>query len=198
MAASKSARLSSSAIACAPRSRRIMSTGRRRGRPIAWRRSNSCRRSRTPPKILCIGLNYTTHLDEMGSKRPAYPTVFTRFADTLVGDGGALVRPTSSTRFDYEGELAVIVGRGGRHIARADAMAHVAGFSVFNDASVRDWQRHTGQFTPGKNFPATGGFGRAGYARRDPRPRRAAGPDPAQRPCSRTADSPTCCGSLPN
>ena len=114
-----------------------------------------------PAKILCIGLNYATHLDEMGNTRPAHPTVFTRFADTLVADGGALLRPKSSTRFDYEGELAVIVGRGGRHIARADAMAHVAGFSVFNDASVRDWQRHSGQFTPGKNFPASGGFGPA-------------------------------------
>lgn len=114
-----------------------------------------------PAKILCIGLNYTTHLDEMGNKRPNYPTVFTRFADTLVGDGAALVRPRSSTRFDYEGELAVIVGKAGRHIARADAMAHVAGFSIFNDASVRDWQRHSGQFTPGKNFPGSGGFGPA-------------------------------------
>ena len=112
-----------------------------------------------PAKILCIGLNYATHLDEMGNKRPDHPTVFTRFANTLVGDGGALVRPTSSTRFDYEGELAVIVRRPGRHIARADAMAHVAGFSIFNDASVRDWQRHSGQFTAGKNFPASGGFG---------------------------------------
>ncbi len=97
----------------------------------------------------------------MGNKRPAHPTVFTRWADTLVPDGGALLRPRSSTRFDYEGELAVIVGRGGRHIAREDAMSRIAGFSVFNDASVRDWQRHSGQFTPGKNFPATGGFGPA-------------------------------------
>lgn len=114
-----------------------------------------------PAKILCIGLNYATHLDEMGNKRAAHPTVFTRFADTLVGDGGALLRPKSSGRFDYEGELAVIIGQPGRHISRADAMAHVAGFSVFNDASVRDWQRHSGQFTPGKNFPASGGFGPA-------------------------------------
>jgi 2-keto-4-pentenoate hydratase/2-oxohepta-3-ene-1,7-dioic acid hydratase in catechol pathway len=114
-----------------------------------------------PAKILCIGLNYTSHLDEMGNSRPAYPTVFTRSADTLVADGAPLVRPASSTRFDYEGELAVVIGRPGRHIPRSQAMDHVAGFSIFNDASVRDWQRHSSQFTPGKNFPATGGFGPA-------------------------------------
>jgi 2-keto-4-pentenoate hydratase/2-oxohepta-3-ene-1,7-dioic acid hydratase in catechol pathway len=114
-----------------------------------------------PAKILCIGLNYATHLDEMGNQRPAHPTVFTRWADTLVADGAPLVRPASSTRFDYEGELAVVIGRGGRHIPRGQAMAHVAGLSIFNDASVRDWQRHSSQFTPGKNFPATGGFGPA-------------------------------------
>jgi 2-keto-4-pentenoate hydratase/2-oxohepta-3-ene-1,7-dioic acid hydratase in catechol pathway len=114
-----------------------------------------------PAKILCIGLNYATHLDEMGNKRPDHPTVFTRFADTLVGHDGALVKPASSDRFDYEGELAVIVGEGGRHIPRERAIERIAGFAVFNDASVRDWQRHSGQFTPGKNFPATGGFGPA-------------------------------------
>jgi 2-keto-4-pentenoate hydratase/2-oxohepta-3-ene-1,7-dioic acid hydratase in catechol pathway len=87
--------------------------------------------------------------------------VFTRFADTLVAHGGALVKPASSDRLDYEGELAVIVGEGGRRIPRERAMDRIAGFAVFNDASVRDWQRHSGQFTPGKNFPATGGFGPA-------------------------------------
>jgi 2-keto-4-pentenoate hydratase/2-oxohepta-3-ene-1,7-dioic acid hydratase in catechol pathway len=114
-----------------------------------------------PAKILCIGLNYATHLDEMGNKRPGHPTVFTRFADTLVAHGQPLLKPASSDRFDYEGELAVIVGQGGRRIPRERALERIAGFSVFNDASVRDWQRHSGQFTPGKNFPATGGFGPA-------------------------------------
>ena len=114
-----------------------------------------------PGKILCIGLNYATHLSEMGNTRPDHPTVFTRWADTLVAHGAPLVRPKLSTRFDYEGELAVIIGRPGRHIGRDEAMAHVAGFSLFNDASVRDWQRHSSQFTPGKNFPGTGGFGPA-------------------------------------
>lgn len=114
-----------------------------------------------PGKIVCIGLNYASHLSEMGNKRPDYPTVFTRFANTLVAHGAPLVRPKSSPRFDYEGELAVVIGRPGRHIRREQAMEHVAGFSIFNDASVRDWQRHTSQFTPGKNFPSSGGFGPA-------------------------------------
>lgn len=114
-----------------------------------------------PGKIICIGLNYASHLSEMGNKRPEYPTVFTRFTNTLVAHDAPMVRPNNSTRFDYEGELAVIVGRRGRHIRREQAMDHVAGFSIFNDASVRDWQRHTSQFTPGKNFPSTGGFGPA-------------------------------------
>jgi 2-keto-4-pentenoate hydratase/2-oxohepta-3-ene-1,7-dioic acid hydratase in catechol pathway len=114
-----------------------------------------------PGKIVCIGLNYATHLSEMGNKRPDYPTVFTRFTNTLVAHGAPLVKPGNSTRFDYEGELAVIIGRAARHVSREHALDHVAGFSVFNDASVRDWQRHTSQFTPGKNFPSTGGFGPA-------------------------------------
>jgi 2-keto-4-pentenoate hydratase/2-oxohepta-3-ene-1,7-dioic acid hydratase in catechol pathway len=114
-----------------------------------------------PGKILCIGLNYASHLSEMGNKRPDYPTVFTRWADTLVAHGSPLVRPRNSTRLDYEGELAVVIGRTGRHIPRSEAMDYVAGFSIFNDASVRDWQRHSSQFIPGKNFPATGGFGPA-------------------------------------
>ncbi|BEV02530.1 fumarylacetoacetate hydrolase family protein [Novosphingobium olei] len=114
-----------------------------------------------PGKILCIGLNYATHVAETGRDQKEYPAVFTRWADTLVADGEPLLRPVESTRFDYEGELAVVIGKGGRRIARANAMAHVAGYSVFNDASVRDWQRHNIQFTPGKNFPATGAFGPA-------------------------------------
>jgi 2-keto-4-pentenoate hydratase/2-oxohepta-3-ene-1,7-dioic acid hydratase in catechol pathway len=114
-----------------------------------------------PAKIFCIGLNYASHVAEMGNVAPAYPTVFTRWPDTLVAHGAPLQRPAATRRFDYEGELAVIVGRGGRAIARERALEHVAGYSVFNDASVRDWQRHTSQFTPGKNFPATAGFGPA-------------------------------------
>lgn len=112
-----------------------------------------------PRKIICIGVNYETHRQETGRERAQYPTIFTRFADTLVGHGAAIVKPRVSDKLDYEGELAVIIGAGGRDIAEADAQAHIAGYACFNDASVRDWQRHSHQFVPGKNFPRTGGFG---------------------------------------
>ena len=114
-----------------------------------------------PAKVFCIGLNYATHVAETGREQKEYPAVFTRWADTLVADGDALVKPSFSERFDYEGEVAVIIGKGGRGIKRADAHSHIAGYSLFNDGSVRDWQRHNIQFTPGKNFPATGAFGPA-------------------------------------
>jgi 2-keto-4-pentenoate hydratase/2-oxohepta-3-ene-1,7-dioic acid hydratase in catechol pathway len=112
-------------------------------------------------KILCVGLNYDAHRVETGRDKTMQPTLFTRFADTLVGHEGNIVLPRASAMLDYEGELAVVIGREGRHISEESAMDHVAGYSCFNDASVRDWQRHTSQFTPGKNFPATGGFGPA-------------------------------------
>lgn len=114
-----------------------------------------------PGKILCVGLNYATHVAETGREQKDHPAIFTRWADTLIADGDALVCPPESKRFDYEGELAVIIGKGGRRISAETAMDHVAGYAVFNDASVRDWQRHNIQFTPGKNFPATGAFGPA-------------------------------------
>jgi 2-keto-4-pentenoate hydratase/2-oxohepta-3-ene-1,7-dioic acid hydratase in catechol pathway len=88
-----------------------------------------------------------------------YPTIFTRFADTQVGHKQAIILPKLSDNLDYEGELAVIIGKPGRYISRESAMSHVAGYSCYNDASVRDFQRHSTQFTPGKNFPSTGGFG---------------------------------------
>jgi len=114
-----------------------------------------------PAKILCVGLNYGAHVKETGREQKEHPAIFTRWADTLVAHGQPLVRPTESSRFDYEGELAVVIGKAGRRISRGQAMAHVAGYSLFNDASARDWQRHNIQFTPGKNFPATGAFGPA-------------------------------------
>lgn len=114
-----------------------------------------------PAKILCIGLNYATHVKETGREQKQHPAIFTRWADTLVAHEQPLVRPPETERFDYEGELAVIIGKPGRRIAKADAMSHVAGFSVFNEGSARDWQRHNIQFIPGKNFPATGAFGPA-------------------------------------
>ncbi len=113
----------------------------------------------TPGKIFCVGHNYETHRQETGRAKVGHPSIFTRFADTLTPHGGPIVRPLSSTSLDYEGELAIVIGKGGRHISEADAMSHVAGFACANDASVRDWQWHTQQFTPGKNFPGTGGLG---------------------------------------
>ncbi len=110
-------------------------------------------------KILCIGLNYAKHQAETGRPDVPHPTIFTRFADTQVGHGQPMVKPNSSDRFDFEGELAIVIGRGGRSIPEDAALAHVAGYACYNDGSVRDWQRHTSQFTPGKNFAATGGFG---------------------------------------
>ncbi|MBT0670065.1 fumarylacetoacetate hydrolase family protein [Novosphingobium profundi] len=114
-----------------------------------------------PGKILCVGLNYATHVAETGREQKEHPAIFTRWADSLIADGAPMVRPPESVRFDYEGELAVIIGKGGRRIAPADAWAHVAGYAPFNDGSIRDWQRHNIQFTPGKTWPGTGGFGPA-------------------------------------
>jgi 2-keto-4-pentenoate hydratase/2-oxohepta-3-ene-1,7-dioic acid hydratase in catechol pathway len=112
-----------------------------------------------PRKIVCVGLNYETHRKETGRAEAEFPAIFTRFADTLVAHEAPLVRPRVSRDFDYEGELAVVIGKPGRAIPKDEASAHVAGYSCFNDASVRDWQKHNSQFTPGKNFPGTGSFG---------------------------------------
>src|SRR5436305_14359628 len=112
-----------------------------------------------PEKILCVGLNYVSHRTETKRPETKYPSIFTRFADTQVGHGAPILRPSFSTAFDYEGELAVVIGRGGRHIAEAAVHAHIAGYSCYNDVSVRDWQRHTAQWTPGKTLPNTRAFG---------------------------------------
>ena len=112
-----------------------------------------------PSKILCIGLNYHKHKIETGREDADHPTVFTRFADSQVAHGQPMVKPASSDQFDYEGEMAIVIGRGGRNIPIESALDHIAGYACYNDGSIRNWQRHTSQFTPGKNFPATGGFG---------------------------------------
>ena len=112
-----------------------------------------------PDKIICVGLNYEMHRKETGRSSVSHPTIFTRFANSQVGHLEGLVKPRLSNELDYEGELAIVIGWAGRHIDRSQAMQHVAGFSCYNDASVRDFQRHTMQFTPGKNFPGTGAFG---------------------------------------
>ena len=110
-------------------------------------------------KFLCIGINYRPHMLEMGREPPTHPVVFTRFASSLVGHEEPLQKPDVSEQFDFEGELAVVIGRNARHVRRGTALDYVAGYSCFNDGSVRDFQRHSGQFTPGKNFVASGAFG---------------------------------------
>ncbi|MGX1324496.1 2-keto-4-pentenoate hydratase/2-oxohepta-3-ene-1,7-dioic acid hydratase in catechol pathway [Bradyrhizobium sp. USDA 377] len=112
-----------------------------------------------PDKILCVGLNYETHRKETGRAEVDHPTIFSRYANSQTGHLQPIVRPRVSTHLDFEGELAVIIGKAGRYISRADAMDHVVGYSCYNDGSIRDFQRHTHQFTPGKNFPDTGAFG---------------------------------------
>ncbi len=112
-----------------------------------------------PEKIVCVGLNYEAHRVETNNEPSGYPVLFARFAHCQVGHRQPIVRPNNSERLDYEGELVAVIGRRARHVARADALAHLAGYSIYNDGSVRDWQRHTHQFLPGKNFDATGGFG---------------------------------------
>ena len=112
-----------------------------------------------PDKILCIGLNYENHRKETGRTEVENPTVFGRFANSQTSHLADIIRPHNSTQLDYEGELAIVIGKAGRHISRADAWSHIAGYACYNEGSVRDFQRHTHQFTPGKNFPNTGAFG---------------------------------------
>ncbi|MEM1375689.1 MAG: fumarylacetoacetate hydrolase family protein [Pseudomonadota bacterium] len=112
-----------------------------------------------PGKILCIGLNYVDHKKETGRPDVEHPTIFTRFSDTQVAHRQPIIKPKVSDRLDYEGELAVVIGKGCRAVSEEDALSYVAGYACYNDGSVRDWQRHTFQFTPGKNFPGTGAFG---------------------------------------
>lgn len=112
-----------------------------------------------PGTIICLGLNYIEHIKEGGYEIPDYPALFMRGANSIMAAGAPLVRPTCSEKLDYEAELMIIIGKGGRHIAQADAHDHIFGYTVFNDGSVRDYQRKTHQWTPGKNFDNTGAIG---------------------------------------
>ena len=114
---------------------------------------------RRAPKIICVGLNYADHSKESGFDTPTYPAIFSRYNSSLMGHGAPMVRPKVSEQLDYEGELAVIIGKGGRHIPMESALDHVIGYSVFNDGSVRDYQFKSNQWTIGKNFDDTGAFG---------------------------------------
>lgn len=112
-----------------------------------------------PPKIFCLGLNYVDHAKEGGHAVPDYPALFMRTIGSIVPHGTPVVRPLCSERFDYEAEFMAVIGKGGRHIAEADALDHVFGYTLFNDGSIRDYQRKTTQWTPGKNFDRSGSVG---------------------------------------
>ena len=112
-----------------------------------------------PSKVICLGLNYRSHAREVGKPLPLHPVVFHRHAQTLIGHGASLLRPRVSEKFDYEGELAVILGKGGGHIGAKEALSHVAGYCCFNEASVRDWQKHSHIYGMGKNFRSSGAIG---------------------------------------
>jgi acylpyruvate hydrolase len=114
-----------------------------------------------PGKIICVGLNYADHSAESGFKQPDYPTLFGRFNSSLIAHGAPIVRPKLSEQLDYEGELVAVIGKGGKYITKAQALDHVAGYSIFNDASIRDYQFKSPQWTMGKNFDDTGAFGPA-------------------------------------
>jgi 2-keto-4-pentenoate hydratase/2-oxohepta-3-ene-1,7-dioic acid hydratase in catechol pathway len=112
-----------------------------------------------PGKIFCVGLNYADHVRETGRELTEKAAIFTRFPDSQVGHGQALVRPPESVRFDYEGEIAIVIGQGGRRIKEADAWNHIAGYSCYNEGSIRDWQNFTTQWIAGKNWWHSGSFG---------------------------------------
>ena len=112
-----------------------------------------------PSKIVCLGLNYRDHAEESGLGIPEFPVLFARFPSSLIGHGAPIVLPRVSEQLDWEAELVVVLSKGGKNIAQADALSHVAGYSVFNDASIRDYQMKTPQWTAGKNFDDTGAFG---------------------------------------
>ena len=112
-----------------------------------------------PPKFICVGLNYLEHAKEGGHAPPTYPSFFPRWSNSLVAAEAPVVRPKVSTHLDYECELTIVVSKGGRHIPEAKALDHVFGYTIFNDVSVRDYQRKTSQWLPGKNFDGTGPLG---------------------------------------
>ncbi len=112
-----------------------------------------------PGKILCIGRNYAAHAAEGGAAPPTYPEVFVRFPSSLIAHGDPLVLPKASDKFDFEGELVMVIAKTGRHVAESDALDMIYGWSLFNDGSVRDYQRKASQWTMGKNFDGTGAFG---------------------------------------
>ena len=112
-----------------------------------------------PEKIYCVGQNYRAHIDEMGYEVPEYPSIFSRYPRTFVPHGGQMEMPTGSTDFDYEGEMTVVIGRPARNVSEAEALDYVAGYTIANDGSVRDWQKRGPQVAPGKNWERSGMLG---------------------------------------
>ena len=112
-----------------------------------------------PQKMICVGLNYKDHAAEAGLKPPTYPVLFVRFPTSMVGHGQPLIAPKASRRFDYEAELVAVIGSKARNVKKSEALNHVAGYSIFNEGSIRDYQMKASQWTVGKNFDATGSFG---------------------------------------
>jgi acylpyruvate hydrolase len=130
-----------------------------RGKPVDLDRVTLRPVLSNPGKIICVGLNYADHSAESGFKQPDYPTLFGRFNSSLIAHGAPIVRPRLSEQLDYEGELVAVIGKGGRDVPKARALDHVIGYSIFNDASIRDYQFKSPQWTMGKNFDDTGAFG---------------------------------------
>jgi acylpyruvate hydrolase len=130
-----------------------------RGKPVDLDRVTLLPVLSNPGKIICVGLNYADHSAESGFKQPDYPTLFGRFNSSLIAHGAPIVRPKLSEQLDYEGELVAVIGKGGRNIPKTQALDHVVGYSIFNDASIRDYQFKSPQWTMGKNFDDTGAFG---------------------------------------
>ncbi|CAN7743954.1 MULTISPECIES: fumarylacetoacetate hydrolase family protein [unclassified Caballeronia] len=112
-----------------------------------------------PGKVICLGLNYADHAKEGGNPIPDYPAVFLRATSSLVGHGQPILRPANSDKLDYEAELAIVIGRKAKNVSEGDALTCIAGYACFNDGTIRDYQRKSTQWTVGKNFDATGGFG---------------------------------------
>lgn len=129
------------------------------GEPVAFEDVDHLPPLISPSKIVCIGLNYRDHTNETGSVQLDYPTIFSRFASSLIGHRQPILRPKVSRNLDYEGEIVIVIGKGGRAIPKVSALDHVFGYSLFNDASLRDYQTRTPQWTIGKNFDGTGSFG---------------------------------------
>jgi 2-keto-4-pentenoate hydratase/2-oxohepta-3-ene-1,7-dioic acid hydratase in catechol pathway len=129
------------------------------GKPVDFATCDQLPPLSSPAKIVCIGLNYRDHTSEAGLVQPDYPTIFSRFSSSLIGNRQPIVRPKVSQKLDYEGEIVIVIGKGGRAIPKASALTHVFGYSLFNDATLRDYQMRTPQWTMGKNFDGTGSFG---------------------------------------